>query len=127
MKLSKKERAVLNVLINAQGEPLKVVDICEILKARHGIEMMHNYASKIINERLTNDMRLPIERDYVVINGETKSYKEYKIMPTKPPPKSDNWKMHFNDPCLMYGCGSFYRYGNICNQCGFEFKETVNA
>ena len=123
MKLSLKEQQVLDILINAKGEPLKVVDICDIYKRQHGTPMMHNYCSKIINEQLTNIQGLPIERDYVVIDGKTQSYKEYFIESTTPPKKGTDWKHHFNDQCPL--CGSYYRYGNICNQCGFKFKEVA--
>jgi len=69
------EKKVLCILIEANGKPLRAAAIAD----RLGIQ--DNHCIKLI--KFLTDKGHSIERSYVVINGETKSYKEYWIEPEK--------------------------------------------
>ena len=73
MNLPQEEQRVLTVLKEALGHPLRVVEISETL----GIQ--HNHCSKLI--KFLTDKGIPIQRDFVTIDGKVKSYKEYWITP----------------------------------------------
>ena len=72
-----------------------------------------------------SDLRRDRHEITCTINAKVPSENIYMLVTNKTPPKKGSSKQHFNDPCPM--CKSYYRYGNICNDCGFKFKGEPNA
>jgi len=125
MNLPKEEQNVLNVLLEAKGQPFRAKAISEML----GIQ--DNHCNKLI--KYLRDKGWWIQNRFCTVNGITKKYKEHWIDP-KDRMKSD-WLLEAHEEALglneptatprqgLYqvnipcpNCGSFYRKNGQCNK-----------
>ena len=116
MKLPQEEQNVLNILLEAKGQPLRAKVIAEQL----GIQ--DNHCNKLI--KFLRDKGWWIQRELVKINGITKKYKHHWIDPKAHTKPIDAVKPFANQkrgsiyavsiPCHI--CGSYYQRNGECNQ-----------
>lgn len=115
MKLPQEEQNVLNILLEANGQPLRAKAIAEQL----GIQ--DNHCNKLI--KFLRDKGWWIQRELVKINGITKKYKHHwidpkaHIKPLNEPEPSHTQRQglyQVDSPCLS--CGSYYERNGECNQ-----------